>query len=250
MLQKLSVLVLSLCLFSTVAAEPLNWFTEPTAAFAKAQATGKPIFTDVFTTWCSWCKKLDEETFSTPEFQAEAARFVLLKVDGDKYPTFKTQHGVPGYPTMLFLNAEDQEIHTKVVGFKTADKLVPIMKEVPASVAPQMTSDISWYTVPEKAFEAAKAQRKPIFTDVFTTWCHWCKKLDEETFSAPQFHAEAARFILLKVDGDQYSEFVLKYSVSGYPTMLFLNGDGQEIHAKAVGFKTADKLVPIMKEVK
>ena len=111
-------------------------------------------------------------------------------------------------------------------------------------------AELTWYTTPDQAFQAAQAQNKPIFVDVFTTWCSWCKKLDAETFQDARFKAEAARFILLKVDGDQYRDFVLKYAVKGYPTMLFLSGSGQEIHARVVGYVPADQLVPTMQEVK
>lgn len=242
------VCIMALCLsLSAFAAAEANWLYTPEEAFVEAQQSGKVIFVDVFTTWCSWCKRLDSETFAHSSFQEIAPKFVLLKVDGDKYPAFRQKYQVKGYPTMLFLNGKGEEAHKRVVGFLTADRLIPIMKE---ALAPGSRSeDLEWYREPEKAFAAAKELGKPLFVDVFTTWCSWCKKLDKETFSTPSFQAEAARFVLLKVDGDVYRDFVTRYAVKGYPTMLFLNAEGEENHQRVVGYVSAAKLVPIMQEV-
>jgi thioredoxin-related protein len=59
------------------------WTENAQEAIARAAAEKKDLLVD-FTgsDWCTWCKKLDEEVFSQPAFQAEARkRFVFLKLD-------------------------------------------------------------------------------------------------------------------------------------------------------------------------
>ena len=43
-----------------------------------------------------------------------------------------------------------------------------------------------WTTDWDKAMAAARAQKKPVVVDFYTDWCGWCKKLDKETYGAPE----------------------------------------------------------------
>ena len=45
----------------------------------------------------------------------------------------------------------------------------------------ETTDSIHWYTWEEMLIENAK-NPKPIFVDVYTDWCGWCKKMDRSTF--------------------------------------------------------------------
>jgi thioredoxin-like negative regulator of GroEL len=67
---------------------------------------------DVFATWCGPCKELDAKVFSTPEGEKALAGFVALKVDAEAGagPAFVERHRVVGYPTVLFLDADGNEI--------------------------------------------------------------------------------------------------------------------------------------------
>jgi thioredoxin-related protein len=40
---------------------------------------------------------------------------------------------------------------------------------------------INWYT-PEEAYQAYLKEPKPMFIDVYTDWCGWCKRMDQTTF--------------------------------------------------------------------
>ncbi|MFW6366978.1 MAG: thioredoxin family protein, partial [Spirochaetota bacterium] len=36
------------------------------AGLKKSRASGKPMIVDFYADWCSWCKVMDEKTFSNP----------------------------------------------------------------------------------------------------------------------------------------------------------------------------------------
>jgi thiol:disulfide interchange protein len=96
-----------------------------------------------------------------------------------------------------------------------------------------------------EALEAAKEAKKPIFMDAYTDWCGWCKKLDKTTFADEkviQYLNE--NFINLKMNMEQGEgpELESRYRVRGYPTLLFLNESGKEIH-KIPGFVGAEAFV-------
>ena len=104
-----------------------TWLTDLPKAQAQAKAENKIVLLD-FTgsDWCHWCIKFRKEVLDTPEFQAYAAKNVVL-VELD-YPnkkvqsadlkkanaTLKTQYDIHGFPTLLVLNQNGKEIGRQV----------------------------------------------------------------------------------------------------------------------------------------
>ncbi len=97
----------------------------------------------------------------------------------------------------------------------------------------------------EKAMADAKSQNKVVLVDVYTTWCHWCKKLDADVYPTPEVQkAIHTYFTAVKVnaesnamhtfDGKQVTERQLatEWNVTGYPTILFLTPAGKVIGAQ------------------
>jgi thioredoxin-related protein len=99
-----------------------------------------------------------------------------------------------------------------------------------------------------QAVETARAEKKDLLLD-FTgsDWCGFCKLLDKEVFSTPQFATWAKKnVILVQVDfphqtpltdevKKQNSGLAAKYPVNGYPTIVIIKPSGKEI-AKEVGY--------------
>ncbi|MDR6785157.1 thiol-disulfide isomerase/thioredoxin [Pedobacter africanus] len=79
----------------------------------------------------------------------------------------------------------------------------------------------------------AKEQNKLIFVDFYTDWCAPCKKMSMEVFpqkAAGDFYN--ANFIAYKVNAEKGEGPVLarEYGVSGYPTLAYINFNGEVIH--------------------
>lgn len=107
----------------------LSWHTNINDAFTQATNTNRLVFVDVYTDDCSWCKKLENETFPNPDFIEVAQLYVLLKVNANKEYDFCTKYKVRAYPTMLFLKSDQSEL-SRIKGFLTAEELVPTMKKI------------------------------------------------------------------------------------------------------------------------
>ena len=101
----------------TYASAKEGWLVDLDEAYALSAKSGKPILAN-FTgsDWCGWCKKLDADVFSKPEFQAWAKKnVILLEVDfprrfqipqknRSQNAAMQNALQVTGYPTVWALN--------------------------------------------------------------------------------------------------------------------------------------------------
>ena len=72
--------------------EKINWLTFEEAV-AKAEKKDKPLFIDVYTTWCGWCKVMDRNTFTDPGIIKEINKnFYAVKFNAETRDTINS-HG-------------------------------------------------------------------------------------------------------------------------------------------------------------
>jgi len=126
-MKKILIAMLAATVLWQVNAAESTWLTDLPKAQAQAKAENKIVLMD-FTgsDWCGWCIKFRKEVLNTPEFQAYAAKNVVL-VELD-YPNkkvqsadlkkanaaLKTQYDIHGFPTLLVLNQNGKEIGRQV----------------------------------------------------------------------------------------------------------------------------------------
>ncbi|MEM6319944.1 MAG: DUF255 domain-containing protein [Bacteroidota bacterium] len=129
---------------------------------------------------------------------------------------------------------------------------------------------IKWYTL-EEAIEANKTNPKKIAIDIYTSWCHWCKVMDKETFTNPdviQYMNE--HFYAVKFDGEHKEKITFQgkeykfvtvgrrgintlayYLLDGraaYPTIVYLDEDLNKVKVSP-GFKKPDQMVEELKGI-
>ena len=126
-MKQILITMLAATVLWQVNAAEATWLTDLPKAQAQAKAENKIVLLD-FTgsDWCGWCIKFRKEVLDTPEFQAYAAKNVVL-VELD-YPhkkvqsadlkkanaALKTKYDVHGFPTLLVLNQDGKEIGRQV----------------------------------------------------------------------------------------------------------------------------------------
>lgn len=119
----------ALALFATAAlafaaaaktSTPAGFTDDLDAALADAKASGKLVYACFSgSDWCGWCKRLEAEVLSKPEFvSAVADDFALVYIDSpsDKSllspkarkanPALVEKYEIPGFPTALIIDAE------------------------------------------------------------------------------------------------------------------------------------------------
>ena len=127
---------------------------------------------------------------------------------------------------------------------------------------------VNWYTF-EEAIELTRKEARPVFIDVYTDWCGWCKRMDKDTFSHPEiaslmnsmyypvkFNAETKDTIQFKEvtfvnsnpekrrSAHQLAAALLQGKLS-YPSTAFLNGE-MELLTVVSGYMKPNDLEPIL----
>lgn len=103
----------------------------------------------------------------------------------------------------------------------------------------------------EEAKAKAKAENKPIFVDVYTTWCGPCKMMSRYTFTDADVAAYYnENFICVKSDAEHGEgvSIARKYKVRAYPTLLYVDKEGSVL-LKTEGARSADAFVQLGKKV-
>ena len=108
-----------------------------------------------------------------------------------------------------------------------------------------------------EGMERAAAEQKYVLVDFWTSWCHWCKVMDKDTYGDEAVQAKLREsFVVIKVDAeskvDQGAagapngiELARQYQVSSYPTTWFTDATGKKI-APLPGFAPPDKFLVIL----
>ncbi|MCL5245513.1 thioredoxin domain-containing protein [Cellulophaga sp. 20_2_10] len=97
----------------------------------------------------------------------------------------------------------------------------------------------------QEALDKAKKEDKLVFVDTYTTWCGPCKWMTKEIFpqeKVGEYFNE--NYVSIKIDCEKGEGIGIanKYGVAAFPTLLFLDPNGEIAH-KIVGGKEADDLI-------
>jgi thioredoxin-related protein len=117
-------------------------------------------------------------------------------------------------------------------------------------------AQVKWMSWEEMLIASKKEPRK-VFVDVYTNWCHWCKKMDAHTFRDPavaeylnqhfycvRFNAETPETLYFKGKAYYFNKSAGHHELAArilnnrmsYPSMVFLDEDLQVIQP-IPGFK-------------
>ena len=163
------ILFVCLCLSASLMAQTQVKWVKMSKALEQAETQKKKIFIDLYTDWCSWCKKMDVATFQKPDIAEYVnANFIPVKFNAEHRGeiTYQDQafdfvkYGKRGYhqlaaelskslgrlsfPTIIFLD-ENQNVIQPIPGFQDPKSFEVIMHYM---------GEDHFRTTPFKAFSA------------------------------------------------------------------------------------------------
>lgn len=152
MIRTLYILVFFLVLpLGVVHAQKVQWLTwEEAVQKSSTEAQPKKMFIDVYTDWCGWCKKMDQDTFQNAEVAAYMnENFYMVKLDAEQKEPIEFRgktynfiasgrrgyhelaaallQGRLSYPTVVFLD-EEIKMLSPVPGYQKPDAFLKIAR--------------------------------------------------------------------------------------------------------------------------
>ncbi len=108
--------------------------------------------------------------------------------------------------------------------------------KVAAKATPHDDAGIAWRRPRDGAavdalFAEAKQAGKPVFVYWGASWCPPCNQVKATLFNRQDFIERSRAFVPLYIDGDEPGAQALgaRFKVSGYPTMVLFNPQGEEL---------------------
>lgn len=200
----------------------------------EARATGKPLFVDLYATWCGPCKQMERTTFRNDSVRSSLTRSyipVRIDIDTDQYDdTLKVQWNLKGVPTSMIV-AANGSILGRRTGFQNARDLLAWLSDS------SLLAYAGWLDY-ESARSRSTLNRKPLLVVV----TRQVTNLDEiqQFFLHPRFRDFLQEhFVVTRIAGEgtvelaQFADLDRLYSLSLPPRdgmlMLALAPDGAEL---------------------
>lgn len=130
----------------------IAWEDVETAA-QTAQLQNKKLFIYVHTDWCSWCRKMEEETFTSDDIaQYLNDKYIAVHLDAESQQQveFNGQRvseqdlastlGAQGYPSNIFLTSNGETI-TIAPGYMPPDRFIKVLSFIAEDYYKQMNWD-------------------------------------------------------------------------------------------------------------
>ncbi len=93
-----------------------------------------------------------------------------------------------------------------------------------------------YYTNLDEAMTAAAQKNQPIAIKFYTDWCSWCKVMDTVTLvEANNIAYFTNDMVMFKTNAEKDTLISRKYAVNVYPTVVLVDGKGNEID-RIVGY--------------
>ena len=137
-------------------------------------------------------------------------------------------------------------------------RLVTVVLFLAAASGTLLAGGPKWRTF-DAGLAEARMTHKKVLVDVYTDWCKWCKKLDADTYSNSKVLAYLEKtYVPVKMNGEGMGKVAYKelkgtetdltraFGVRGFPTIIFLDSDGEMITQIAT-YLDADRFLPVIK---
>ena len=216
---------------------------------------GKCVLIDFWASWCGPCirelpnikkvyEKYHEKEFEIISISLDDKKDNWTKaiekhqipwihvssLKGWKCPVAKL-YNVTGVPAMYLLDAEGRIVSDNARG----EALETEVSKLCGQSQGIEFKEGNWKDIQEMA----RKENKPIFLDIYTSWCGPCKLMSKQIFTkeeAGEFFN--ANFINYKIDAEKGEgiEIAQTYKINSYPTCLFLTHDGKVV-SSFIGFK-------------
>lgn len=184
------------------------WLEWSEDAFARADATRKPVLLSLVTAWSDECAAMDVTTYSQPDVESFVAdRYIAIRVDADRRPDINERYNLGGWPTTAFLTSRGETLYGAT--YLDSPQMIAALKQV-ADAYRDRSEEISARSARLRAHRGAPRVPRGSAGDPYSAIAHF-RGLLAERFdashggfgSAPKLpHAHALSFALSAGDSE------------------------------------------------
>lgn len=111
-------------------------------------------------------------------------------------------------------------------------------------------SGIQWEKTWDDARKRSTDENKIVMIDFYTSWCGWCKVLDQKTWPDKRVAELSKRLIAIKLDAESQpgAGLAREHKISGFPTVLFLDKAGKQV-GRIDGYYPPEEFAPRLKVI-
>lgn len=138
LLSVLIIFILSGSSFSFTSSKSIKWYTYK-QGLDLSKKEKKKIFLNFYANWCTYCKKMEKETFNDDSVVSYLNdNFISIKVNSDRESRTALDFGVKGLPDTWFI-AENGEKISSLPGYIPSKRLLNILKYINTDSFKKMT---------------------------------------------------------------------------------------------------------------
>jgi len=179
-----------------------------------------PVLAEFYAPWCGHCKNLE------PEYESLAQTYSklpvkIVAVDADKHRDLGSRFGVTGFPTIKFFPAGSTEPEDYNGGRQAAD-MADFINRKTGLKAKVKTAPSAVVTLDDSNFDSVVLdESKDVMVEFYAPWCGHCKNLAPTWETLGKSFDGEENVVIAKLDADSHRELATRFSVSGYPTIMF-----------------------------
>ncbi|PCJ66549.1 MAG: hypothetical protein COA58_07150 [Bacteroidetes bacterium] len=117
---------------TTTPSHSITWMNDISLKEALASATesNKPVFIDVSTSWCGYCKKMKKKVYTDHAVSDYLSKnYISVKIDAEKGEGIHIakQFDIRAYPTQIIVD-KNGRVQSKNVGYQDANELLKFIR--------------------------------------------------------------------------------------------------------------------------
>ena len=121
------------------------------------------------------------------------------------------------------------------------------VREAATEAMKKLEMSVRWRGKLPEGMKEARELKKPVVVYFYVRGSEYCRQFEESVWGSTNVVKAAQEFVCVRVDGSQETGEARRLDVRGAPTVLVLDGQGEEL-GRVAGLVEAEKVVDVLTE--